>query len=765
MITFVCECGKSLRVKDEAAGKRVRCPACNRVATVPQGAADSNLGATMDESAKGGAAGPAALCPQCHVELPAGAVLCTTCGLDLRTGKKVVGRRSIFERIPWATVRSIGSTVLLLGILAALGYLMIGALSRPPSTSTPAKGETEKESPGPAGAPARRTALPSTYVRVHCVMKAPEPALPEGFVFRGADGDYPVKKLMDLVAARLAREAADALFLEGHKVLRKGDTKPQGEEELTLEVEAHLAWVYQEKDGHREPKAVCSTSCKARLVRSGGVSFWTSKERPPVERADTHASREDLDRVASLKGVRTEVDYDKMADQVASEVAGQALWGIQSAALVAENLVQERAAEAAARQALADLDSGKGDPAKAAQLVTGGNAYAIAGLSKRVEKIKEPAVLAALAAKAPDRDVANRAAQLYVKSVGSGPKASAAISALEQPEKLLLGPLRPLFAKGSGSFAAELPLLDHTGKQFPYLALAFARTAAQVEKDASVKQAYRALCIQLEAKKQPITVDEIKLLGEVANAEPASLLGRTAVLTLLETTGFMAESPAFLYLCRVAANGVPDLAEPWPDGSLRLSDEQMKMLQGVTQHDEKLGEVAAIALLMRVGGEQREEVRKLIKCVPPFDDPILGPLLTDLRSDDTTKFCTVIIHGIPHEHSARSLAPLMADAYYKHNDPTTRATALYGLFLAGGQADPYKWALFKMLESSDTVERRAAAASFARLGGKTAFFIGELRSALSKQTDPQTRHSLESAVSVAAAAIQQMVNFRDRFQK
>jgi hypothetical protein len=34
-ITFSCACGKTLRVKDELAGKRVKCPACGGVATAP----------------------------------------------------------------------------------------------------------------------------------------------------------------------------------------------------------------------------------------------------------------------------------------------------------------------------------------------------------------------------------------------------------------------------------------------------------------------------------------------------------------------------------------------------------------------------------------------------------------------------------------------------------------------------------------------------------------------------------------------------------
>ena len=35
-ITFDCACGKTLRVPDQHAGKRVRCPACTGVATVPE---------------------------------------------------------------------------------------------------------------------------------------------------------------------------------------------------------------------------------------------------------------------------------------------------------------------------------------------------------------------------------------------------------------------------------------------------------------------------------------------------------------------------------------------------------------------------------------------------------------------------------------------------------------------------------------------------------------------------------------------------------
>ncbi len=36
-IDFDCDCGKTLRVPDEHAGKRVKCPGCNGISFVPGG--------------------------------------------------------------------------------------------------------------------------------------------------------------------------------------------------------------------------------------------------------------------------------------------------------------------------------------------------------------------------------------------------------------------------------------------------------------------------------------------------------------------------------------------------------------------------------------------------------------------------------------------------------------------------------------------------------------------------------------------------------
>lgn len=54
-ISFTCTCGKTLQVKDEFAGRRVRCPACNGVATAPAGEPEFEV---VDDPAPRRAAAP-----------------------------------------------------------------------------------------------------------------------------------------------------------------------------------------------------------------------------------------------------------------------------------------------------------------------------------------------------------------------------------------------------------------------------------------------------------------------------------------------------------------------------------------------------------------------------------------------------------------------------------------------------------------------------------------------------------------------------------
>ncbi|XZE52833.1 hypothetical protein SH139x_004539 [Planctomycetaceae bacterium SH139] len=106
-----------MTVKDEFAGKAVRCPACKTGIRVPatsaatrtattggrtaSGAAqpgstataatpaDLGLGGLFDEEGIAGFAGPA--CPSCGGQLKPGAVLCTHCGTNLQTGQRLAG--------------------------------------------------------------------------------------------------------------------------------------------------------------------------------------------------------------------------------------------------------------------------------------------------------------------------------------------------------------------------------------------------------------------------------------------------------------------------------------------------------------------------------------------------------------------------------------------------------------------------------------------------------------------------------------------------
>lgn len=109
-IRVSCACGKHLTVKDELAGKAVKCPGCQKPVRVP--AAVGKTAATRPAAARPAAAASPALaggelddlfdeagllaasgptCPACAAPLKPGAVLCTQCGTNLQTGQRVAG--------------------------------------------------------------------------------------------------------------------------------------------------------------------------------------------------------------------------------------------------------------------------------------------------------------------------------------------------------------------------------------------------------------------------------------------------------------------------------------------------------------------------------------------------------------------------------------------------------------------------------------------------------------------------------------------------
>jgi hypothetical protein len=72
-ISLACACGKALRVKDELAGRKVKCPGCQAVLAVP--APGPELLPETDP--------PPRLCPICKAENPAEQETCLSCGVPM----------------------------------------------------------------------------------------------------------------------------------------------------------------------------------------------------------------------------------------------------------------------------------------------------------------------------------------------------------------------------------------------------------------------------------------------------------------------------------------------------------------------------------------------------------------------------------------------------------------------------------------------------------------------------------------------------------
>jgi len=107
-IAIRCGCGKDLVVKEELAGKRVRCPHCKEILTIADPRAPGehkaaasrtpgiagNPASTTPKAPAGTKPGPSdGKCPACAQPWSPGAVLCVHCGFDLRTGKRVGTRQ------------------------------------------------------------------------------------------------------------------------------------------------------------------------------------------------------------------------------------------------------------------------------------------------------------------------------------------------------------------------------------------------------------------------------------------------------------------------------------------------------------------------------------------------------------------------------------------------------------------------------------------------------------------------------------------------
>lgn len=127
-IRIQCQCGKTLNVRDDLAGKTVKCPGCGQPIRVGGQAAPAKPSASMPatqtrpatqsrpaaQSRPAEASGPAAsagglddlfdeegfsqqvaaLCPACRHEMAHGAVLCTKCGYNKQTGQRLAAHQT-----------------------------------------------------------------------------------------------------------------------------------------------------------------------------------------------------------------------------------------------------------------------------------------------------------------------------------------------------------------------------------------------------------------------------------------------------------------------------------------------------------------------------------------------------------------------------------------------------------------------------------------------------------------------------------------------
>jgi hypothetical protein len=95
-LELTCKCGTRLRISRGALEKSVKCPKCARRiktrcpnASEPQSVSNSELAAMMRFAEDSDfQPDPTKRCPSCH-RLLSSSVICTDCGIDLRTGKSV----------------------------------------------------------------------------------------------------------------------------------------------------------------------------------------------------------------------------------------------------------------------------------------------------------------------------------------------------------------------------------------------------------------------------------------------------------------------------------------------------------------------------------------------------------------------------------------------------------------------------------------------------------------------------------------------------
>jgi hypothetical protein len=84
-ISVSCSCGRALKLRDDVAGKKIKCPACQAVIEVPGAASEPDL---LPEEP---AAPAERVCTSCRAENPAEQETCLSCGAPLRAPAPLPG--------------------------------------------------------------------------------------------------------------------------------------------------------------------------------------------------------------------------------------------------------------------------------------------------------------------------------------------------------------------------------------------------------------------------------------------------------------------------------------------------------------------------------------------------------------------------------------------------------------------------------------------------------------------------------------------------
>ena len=444
MITFQCSCGKKLRTKDDAAGKRVKCPACGKPVQVPGGqaaprakapgaprppapapqrpepASDFGLQPHPEDEPEDKPTGSP--CPHCHVPLPVGAVICTTCGLDLRTGKAFARPKTLMEKIPWKTVWKAASSLAVLAVVAVAAVLVKNHIDRKREAAR--KAEQEEEGGKDTGKSAAKA--PTTAPRVRVVFypevraTKPPPKLDPMLkvAFRHQGRRFNLGEACHEIRGAILKQVRQKLKAAELAELGAKDPLPKGCEEIRLQIKLEFAMDYKREAGEWTPKEPYVKHAQADLLRRRDVPFGDRKDYSDPNVRKTPSADELRALVAGPRRIM-ELDLGKGAEEAAKLIVKNLLRGLPNAKVLEQKLTKERAAEQRVADLVAKIRKGKIPPEAHEMVEKRGQEgqYVIGALYESRSKIQDVELLKAIRDHTKNPEIADEAAKL-VKLLG-----------------------------------------------------------------------------------------------------------------------------------------------------------------------------------------------------------------------------------------------------------------------------------------------------------------------------------------------------------